>query len=239
MKYKNKIILSSLIFLVCLFIFGVVRANAYDTYGNSNCDSKCTGDKECKLDMEAGTYSCVSTGGTGGSGNYDSATCNGKCSSSQECALDTDAGTYSCVKSGSTNYGSTTNSDGSKINSSGSSSIINSTNNPASSGSTNTNPNLTCDSTGICFPSNTSLPSANVITILSNILNWILGIFGILAVIAFVISGTQYILSVGDEKAVDNAKRSMTWSIVGVVVALSGLLIIFAIDKMLRGVSNF
>lgn len=94
---------------------------------------------------------------------------------------------------------------------------------------------------GVCFPSNTNLPdpSGGVVQIITNVLNWLLGIFGILAIIAFVISGIQYILSAGDEKMIDTAKRNMTWSIVGVVVALAGMVIIFAIDKMLRGTANF
>jgi hypothetical protein len=107
-----------------------------------------------------------------------------------------------------------------------------------SPGTGNTNPNLDCSS-GVCFPTNTSLPSAGVATIISNVLYWLLGIFGFLAIIAFVISGIQYILSAGSEKGVDTAKRNMKWAMVGVVVALSGLVIIYAIDKALRATSLF
>lgn len=94
---------------------------------------------------------------------------------------------------------------------------------------------------GVCFPASTNLPdpSGGIVTIITNILYWILSIFGILAIIAFIISGLQYILSTGNEETLDNAKRSMKWSVVGVAVALSGLVIIYAIDKMLRGYSNF
>ena len=94
---------------------------------------------------------------------------------------------------------------------------------------------------GVCFPTSTNLPdpSGGLITIITNILYWILSIFGILAIIAFIISGVQYVLSTGSEETIDNAKRSMKWSIVGVAVALSGLVVIYAIDKMLRGYSNF
>jgi hypothetical protein len=97
------------------------------------------------------------------------------------------------------------------------------------------------ESAGVCFPTGTNLPdpSGGITTIITNILYWILSIFGVLAIIAFVISGIQYILSTGDEKMIDKAKSSMKWSIVGVVVALSGLIIIYAIDRMLRGSGNF
>lgn len=110
----------------------------------------------------------------------------------------------------------------------------------ASNMSGSNNPNLDC-SGGVCFPSSTSLPdpSGGVVGIITNVLYWLLSIFGILAVIAFVISGIQYILSTGSEEMIDKAKSSMKWSIVGVAVALSGLIVIYAIDKMLRGTSNF
>ena len=92
---------------------------------------------------------------------------------------------------------------------------------------------------GVCFPSQTGLSSTDVKTIITNILYWLLGIFGVIAIIAFMISGTQYLMSAGNETMVETAKRNMVWSIVGVVVALSGLIIIYAIDAALRGSTMF
>jgi hypothetical protein len=92
---------------------------------------------------------------------------------------------------------------------------------------------------GVCFPSQTGLPSADIKTIITNILYWLLGIFGVIAIIAFAISGFQYLMSAGNEGMIETAKRNMVWSIVGVVVALSGLVIIRAVDTALRGVSMF
>ncbi len=114
-----------------------------------------------------------------------------------------------------------------------------STTNPGATSATNAN--MDCDSNGICYPNNTGLPdpSGKIAGILTNILYWLLSIFGILAIIAFAIAGVQYILSTGNEEMIDTAKRNMKWSIVGVIVALSGLVIVYAIDKMLRGYSNF
>lgn len=102
-------------------------------------------------------------------------------------------------------------------------------------------PGFDCSS-GVCFPSSTSLPNpqGGVLQIIGNVLIWILSIFGFLGLISFIISGIQYILSTGDEKMIDTAKRNMKWSIIGIVVALSGVVIIYAIDKMLRGnMQNF
>jgi len=83
------------------------------------------------------------------------------------------------------------------------------------------------------------LPQGSVFGIISNILVWLLGILGILGVIGFVISGIIYLLSTGDETMIERAKKAMQWSIVGIIVALLGVVIIQAIDLMLREFSFF
>lgn len=94
---------------------------------------------------------------------------------------------------------------------------------------------------GVSVPTTagTGLSSQLVITILSSFLSWFLVVFGILALIAFVISGLQYLLAAGDEKSVETAKRNMKWAIVGVIVALVGVVIIQAIDAALNAGTNF
>lgn len=88
---------------------------------------------------------------------------------------------------------------------------------------------------GVCFPSNTGLSSTPVATIIMNVMNWLLAILGFVAVLGFVISGMQYLLSAGDEGMVETAKRNMKYSIIGVVVALSGRVLIMAINNLLSG----
>jgi len=83
------------------------------------------------------------------------------------------------------------------------------------------------------------LPSGSIYQIAYNVLYWILAIFGFLAVIGFVISGIMYIVSTGDDEVIKKAKSYMFNCIIGVVVALSGLVIIYAIDRALRGYANF
>lgn len=84
-----------------------------------------------------------------------------------------------------------------------------------------------------------NLPSSSVYDIIKNLLTWILSIFGLLAVIGFIIAGIMYIISSGDDDAMKKAKKAMTYSIIGVVVALSGLVVIFAVDSALSGASYF
>ena len=100
-----------------------------------------------------------------------------------------------------------------------------------------------CDPTylPICVPSaaETGLPTpaGGIQDIVRNVLNWMLGLVGVIAIIGFVISGFQYITAAGSEKTIEIAKRNMTYAIIGVVVALSGFVIIQAIDIALRGTS--
>ncbi|MDD3487209.1 MAG: TrbC/VirB2 family protein [Candidatus Moranbacteria bacterium] len=90
----------------------------------------------------------------------------------------------------------------------------------------------------VALPKNTGLPSGTLTSVISNLTNWLLGIFGFLAIISFIISGIMYILAVGDDKAQEKAKKQMRWSIVGVVIGLVGVIIINAVDALLRGVNN-
>lgn len=87
---------------------------------------------------------------------------------------------------------------------------------------------------GVCFPDDTGLSETPVKNIVVNVMQWLLGIFGFIALIAFAISGIQYLTATGNENAIETAKRNMKWSIVGVIVGLGGLVIIWAIDTALN-----
>lgn len=83
------------------------------------------------------------------------------------------------------------------------------------------------------------LPAAPVSKIAGNLLDWLLGILAVAGVIGFIISGIIYLVSTGNETAIDRAKEAMTWSIVGVIVGLSGVIIIQAVDWALNGFGGF
>ena len=90
------------------------------------------------------------------------------------------------------------------------------------------------------IPSEASgLPGADVKTIITGILKWLLGVFGTLGIISFVISGIMYLVSAGNDDMISKAKKGMTYSIIGIIVGLSGYIIIWAVDQMLRGSSYF
>ena len=95
--------------------------------------------------------------------------------------------------------------------------------------------------TGLSLPTEFGLPDApdGIEGILTGILNWLLTIIGIIALIAFIISGLQYFLAAGDERIVETAKRNIMYSIIGIIVALSGFVIIQAIDYALNAYHIF
>src|SRR5690242_1650789 len=75
-------------------------------------------------------------------------------------------------------------------------------------------------------PTGTNLPSGSVTGILTNGMNWLLMIVGILGVIGFVIAGIIYLTAAGDEGLMDRGKHAMIYSLIGVIVALIGIVII-------------
>ncbi len=66
-------------------------------------------------------------------------------------------------------------------------------------------------------------------------MQWLLYIVGFVAIIAFVVSGIQYLLAGASEEMAKQAKANMQYAIIGVVVALSALIIIRAIQGVLSG----
>ena len=83
------------------------------------------------------------------------------------------------------------------------------------------------------------LPAQRIYIIIGNLMMWILGIFGFIGIIGFVISGIMYLTAAGNEDQITKAKAAMKWSIVGVIVGLGGLVIIWAINNALYGISEF
>lgn len=71
--------------------------------------------------------------------------------------------------------------------------------------------------------------------IFTNVANFLLSIIGIIAIISFVISGIQYFLVATDEKMMEKAKKTMVYSIIGLVVALFGYIAIKTVEMLLKG----
>ena len=92
---------------------------------------------------------------------------------------------------------------------------------------------------GVCFPSNTGLSNAPISTILANLFSWLMGLFTTLAIVAFVISGIQYVTAAGSQDQMETGKRNATYALLGIIIGLSGFVIIQAIAAALSGQGYF
>lgn len=79
------------------------------------------------------------------------------------------------------------------------------------------------------------LPQGSLLGIASNLLFWLLAIFAIVGIIGFVLSGIFYLLAGADEGNAEKGKEGMKWSIIGIIVGLSGYIIMQAVSSLLSG----
>ncbi len=94
-------------------------------------------------------------------------------------------------------------------------------------------------SVGFANASAAGTPDGSIYGIIGGIMNWLLAILGFLGIIGFVIAGILYLTAAGDEGQIDRAKEALTYSIIGVIVALLGFVIIKAVDTMLNAGGGF
>ena len=83
------------------------------------------------------------------------------------------------------------------------------------------------------------LPEASLFNIITNILDWLLTIVGVAGVIGFAIAGVMYLTANGDEKKIGTAKQAMLASIYGVIVAICGVVVLWAATGLLSGTPLF
>ncbi|HRY82438.1 MAG TPA: pilin [Candidatus Moranbacteria bacterium] len=88
-------------------------------------------------------------------------------------------------------------------------------------------------------PVGTNLPSSTIMRIITNIMNWLLAAVGIVGVIGFCIAGILYLTAAGDETRIGTAKNAMMYSIIGVIVALAGLVALSFAKNMLNSNAGF
>ena len=89
--------------------------------------------------------------------------------------------------------------------------------------------------TGLSISNDFNMPSGTITGIVSGFLSWLLAIFGVLGIIGFIISGIIYLVSTGDDTAIERAKKAMMYSILGIVIGLAGFVIMQAVFTLLAG----
>lgn len=90
-------------------------------------------------------------------------------------------------------------------------------------------------SAAFSVPTGTGLPAGSLMSIITNIMNWLLLMVGVIGVIGFAIAGILYLTAAGDDTAIERAKSAMMYSIIGVIVAIVGVVAITAVQNMLGG----
>ncbi|MFO0704672.1 MAG: hypothetical protein U0517_01705 [Candidatus Andersenbacteria bacterium] len=103
------------------------------------------------------------------------------------------------------------------------------TGNPPTGGGTG-NP-VNCPAGQVCPPSN--LPTGSLEGIVTNVINWGLGIAGTVAVLMLVVGGFMYITAAGDERRLDRAKAIVRGAITGVIIILISAIIVNTLNYAL------
>lgn len=68
-----------------------------------------------------------------------------------------------------------------------------------------------------------------------NFLNFLLSVFLVLAIIMIVLSGMRYFFSAGDERTARKAKKSATYSVIGIIIVLGVMVLVRTIGKIIGG----
>jgi hypothetical protein len=78
------------------------------------------------------------------------------------------------------------------------------------------------------------LPTGDFTTFVLLIMKWILGLIGIFAVLFIMIGGFRMITSQGNEEAYGVAKKTVTYAVIGLVVAVLSFSMIAIVENLLQ-----
>ena len=81
--------------------------------------------------------------------------------------------------------------------------------------------------TGSCTDANC------IVNLLQTIITWVLAIAGSLAMLMLIYGGIRYILSTGDEKRLEGAKKTILWAIIGIIVITASYLLVSVAGSLL------
>lgn len=83
------------------------------------------------------------------------------------------------------------------------------------------------------LPPPENVSNRNFLDVLSDIINWILGLVGVIAVLMLVWGGFNYLTSAGNPEATKKAKQTITYAIIGIIIiALAYTLVNFVTDSV-------
>lgn len=80
--------------------------------------------------------------------------------------------------------------------------------------------------------------SESITDVLRGVINWMLGLVGILALIALIIGGTRMIIDFGNEDQVKKAKSTILWAVIGLSVVILSYAIINIVTTEILGAGD-
>jgi type IV secretory pathway VirB2 component (pilin) len=69
----------------------------------------------------------------------------------------------------------------------------------------------------------------------TRVLTFLLSILGIIAIISLVVGGGMYLTAYGDEKRIETGKKIVTYSIIGIIISLSAVVILNEVMRLITG----
>jgi cytochrome bd-type quinol oxidase subunit 2 len=80
----------------------------------------------------------------------------------------------------------------------------------------------------------TSCGSSDLTKIFTGLANTLVFIVGAVSVIMIIIGGLRYVIANGDSKAIGDAKNTILYAVIGVIVAISAFAIISFVTKNIK-----
>ncbi len=76
---------------------------------------------------------------------------------------------------------------------------------------------------------------STITEVLTGIIKWMLGLVGILALIALIVAGGRMIIDFGNEDQVRKAKMTITWAVIGLLVVILSYAIVNIVSTQILG----
>lgn len=88
---------------------------------------------------------------------------------------------------------------------------------------------------GLSYISGDNIKTSNLSTLISGVINAILGVVGLLAVVMIIIGGINFITSQGDTGKVTKARNTILYGVIGMVIAIFAYAIVnFVITNAIK-----
>jgi hypothetical protein len=75
----------------------------------------------------------------------------------------------------------------------------------------------------------------NTTVLVTNVVNWLLGITSAIVILFLVVGGIMYVTAAGDEQKTDQAKKIITYCIIGLFIILISYSVVLTLNSIIFG----